>query len=127
MGDLSAKNVDCESLTFRTYSVRRKQSSGQTSEKEREGRERGAGGSSELQNYQKNHWKILDDTRRNSFRFVLEQKKKGKNASDVLVSAVKFTSIGSEVAQRDVYRTNRQFNSSSYFHTGGSSRLNFVS
>lgn len=47
MGDLSAKNVDCESLTFRTYSVRRKQSSGQTSEKEREGRERGAGGSSE--------------------------------------------------------------------------------
>lgn len=44
MGDLSAKNVDCESLTFRTYSVRRKQSSGQTSEKEREGRERGAGG-----------------------------------------------------------------------------------
>lgn len=55
------------------------------------------------------------------------KKKKGKNASDVLVSAVKFTSIGSEVAQRDVYRTNRQFNSSSYFHTGGSSRLNFVS
>lgn len=43
MGDLSAKNVDCESLTFRTYFVRRKQSSGQTSEKEREGMGRGGG------------------------------------------------------------------------------------
>lgn len=72
----------------------------------------------------------LEDSRRYEKEFVQicsGTKKKGKNASDVPVSAVKFTSTGSEVAQRDVYRTNRQFNSSSYFHTGGSSRLNFVS
>lgn len=37
MGDLSAKNVDCESLTFQTYFVRIKQLSGQTSEQERDG------------------------------------------------------------------------------------------
>lgn len=44
MGHLSVKNVDCESLTFQTYFVRRKQLMiGQTSEKEREGRGRGTG------------------------------------------------------------------------------------
>lgn len=112
MGDLSAKNVDCESLTFQTYFVRIKQLSGQTSEQERDGSgggRLGEGGKQQMTKLPKNHWKILDDTRRNSFRFVLEQKrkKKGKNASDVLVSAVKFTSTRSEVAQRDVLRTNR--------------------
>lgn len=67
MGDLSAKNVDCESLTFRTYSVRRKQSSGQTSEKEREGRERGAGGEQRMTKLPK---ESLEDSRRYEKEFV---------------------------------------------------------
>lgn len=66
MGDLSAKNVDCESLTFRTYFVRRKQSSGQTSEKEREGMG-GGGGEQRMTKLPK---ESLEDSRRYEKEFV---------------------------------------------------------
>lgn len=66
----------------------------------------GGGGKQQMTKLAK---KSLEDSRRHEKKFVqiCSETKKGKDASDVLVSAVKFTSTRSEVAQRDVFRTNR--------------------